>query len=119
MTFSKLICLLLPFFISKVHLPIFLPKAVLPKGDQIGFLREEEPRVLQLCLIVFALRPAGSLAHVGILSLVISANWEFWTCVLAQKLTPRRCLLLPHHEVWRLYSPLFPLPLEKLMRPAP
>ena len=41
-------------FASKVHLPRVFPKAVLPKGDQIGFLREE-PRVLQLCLIVFVL----------------------------------------------------------------
>ena len=89
MRFPKLVCCLL--CVSKVHLPISFPSAVL----------QEEPPVLQVCPIVLVFdRLVALYILLGILSLVISAIWELPTCVLAYKLTPRRWLLLPHHEVW-------------------
>ena len=89
MRFPKLVCCLL--CVSKVHLPISFPSAVL----------QEEPPVLQVCPIVLVFdRLVAFYILLGILSLVISAIWELPTCVLAYKLTPRRWLLLPHHEVW-------------------
>ena len=80
-----------PFFVSKMHLPIFFPKAVLPKSDHKSF-PQEEPPVLQLCPIVLVCDWVVAL-HIllGILSLVISANWELPTCALTYKLKPRRC----------------------------
>ena len=77
-------------FVSKVHLPFFFPKAVLPKGDHFCF-PQEEPPVLQVwpTVLIFH-RVVASCILVGILSVVISTIWEFPTCVRAYKLIPRR-----------------------------
>ena len=80
-----------PFFVSKMHLPIFFPKAAPPKSDHKSF-PQEEPPVLQLCPIVLVCDwVVASHILLGILSLVISANWELPTCALTYKLKPRRC----------------------------
>ena len=86
----------------QVHLPTFLPKAVLPKDAREAFVQEEPPvPELRPTVLVSDCVTVVSMC-VGILSPATSAIWGPPTCARARVPIPRRWLLLAYREVWRL-----------------
>ena len=98
-------------------LPIFLPSAILRKGDRKGFL-QEEPLFRQSYPTVFRCSTGWSsypLLCAFFLRLP-QTTWELTTCPLECARMLRRLLLLPDQEVWKLYPVILPLPPGNLMR---